>query len=103
MNFAEQLNAKKNLKAIDFAAEFLKKIKPVLVESAEKGYDTYVYKIDKNMDSGKEKLQLYSNPVFTEHLNKDLDGVDVTFEKDFVENVLFKGFGVTNYSLKFKW
>jgi hypothetical protein len=103
MNFAEQLNAKKNLKVIEYANEFLTLIKEDLIKSAEEGYSGFNYKIDKNNESEKKKLQIYSDPLFTEHLNKSLEGVNVTYEKEYVENILLKGYGFTNHYLKFKW
>ncbi|MBS4172103.1 hypothetical protein [Bacillus sp. FJAT-49736] len=103
MNFAEQLNAKKNWKVIDFANELLETIKPKLINSAEKGYTGYKYTIDTNNPYEKEKLQLYSDPLFVEHLNKNLDGVKVRYEKEFVENLFFKGYGWYKHYLIFNW
>lgn len=103
MNFAEQLNAKKSIKVIEFANEFLEEIKPQLITSAEKGYSAYQYTIDTNITSEKEKLQMYSNELFVEQLNKNLDGVKVVYEKDFIENLFFKGYGIYKHYLVFRW
>lgn len=103
MNFAEQLNAKKKLRVIAFADEFLETIRPKLINSAEKGYSAYRYTVDTNLDSEKEKLQLYSDSLFVDHLNKNLDGVTVVYEKEFVENLLLKGFGFYKHHLVFSW
>lgn len=101
MNFAEQLNEKKNLKVIAYADEFLEIIKPKLIDSAEKGYSAYEYSVDTQLE--KDKLQLYSDKLFVEQLNKKLDGIEVVYEKRFVENLLFKGYGWFKHHLIFKW
>jgi hypothetical protein len=103
MNFAEQLKAKKDLKAIELANEFLEEIKPKLITSAEKGYSAFEYTIDTAMESEKEKLQIYSNTVFIEHLNKNLDGVKAVYKREFTENILFKGYGWFKHYLIFTW
>lgn len=103
MNFAEQLNAKKSLKVIELAKEFLETIKPRLINSSEKGYSAFKYTIDTDIESEKEKLHLYTDPLFVEHLNKNLDGVKVSYEKEFKENLLFKGFGWYKHHIIFSW
>lgn len=103
MNFAEELEAKKNLKVIDFANEFLETTKLRLIESAEKGYSSLNFQIDLDNPNEKEKLHLYSNPLFVEHLNKHLDGVKVNYKKEYVENLLWRGHGWYRHYLIFKW
>ncbi|MEC1772822.1 hypothetical protein [Schinkia azotoformans] len=103
MNFAEQLKAKKDLKVIEFANEFLGTIKASLIESAEQGYSAYKYRINLDSPAEKEKLQLYSDKLFVEHLNKNLDGVKASYETEYVENLLFKGCGWYKHYLIFKW
>ncbi|MED1711730.1 hypothetical protein P4V34_28690 [Bacillus thuringiensis] len=89
MNLAEQLKAKKDLKVIEFANEFLETMKPILIEFAEKGYSAFKYTVDTDSQDEKEKLQLYSDPLFVEHLNKNFDGVKVRFEEHFKESIFF--------------
>lgn len=101
MNFAEQLEAKKNLKVIEFAEEFLKTIKPRLIESADEGYSAFRFNIDLNNPTEKEKSHLYTSSVFIEHLNKHLDGVEVRYEKEFVQGLL--GYGWYKHYLIFEW
>ncbi|MCM3413546.1 hypothetical protein [Metabacillus litoralis] len=103
MNFAEQLNEKKDKKALEFAELFLEEIKPILINSAGEGYSAFRYAIDTNLDSEKAKLPLYSNSLFVEKLNENLDGVEVSYKKEFVENLIFKGYGHYKHSLLFKW
>ena len=103
MNFGERLNAKKNLKVIEFANEFLLEIKPKLIRSAEEGYSAYRYQINTEIQSEKDKLQMYSDTLFVKELNENLDGVKVVYKKEFVENILFRGYGHTNHYLVFSW
>ncbi|MFG3613115.1 hypothetical protein [Rummeliibacillus stabekisii] len=103
MNFAEQLEAKSNLKVIEFAEKFLEEIKPQLIKSAEEGFNGFRVQIDLNKPENKEKFHLYSNPIFVEHLNKHLDGVKVQYKKEFVENLLIKGYGWYKHYLVFNW
>ena len=103
MNFAEQLEAKANLKVIEFAKEFAETIKPTLIESAEKGYSGYRYTIDTNDSSEKEKMHLYANPLFIEQLNKNLDGVKVEYEEEYIENIIFSGRGWYKHHIVFRW
>ncbi|MGM7637540.1 hypothetical protein [Bacillus sp. Hm123] len=101
MEFAEMLAEKRNNKAIDEAQTFIEKIKPKLVEAAEKGYAGFNYKIDENTE--KDKITIYKNQVFIDYLNEKLGGVDCNFETRFTENLVFKGRGWNTYFLTFTW
>lgn len=103
MNFAEQLKAESDLATIKFADEFSETIKPKLADAAKEGYSAYRYKINQLTESEKEKLHLYTSPVLVDRLNKKLDGVLVEHEKVFVENLLFKGRGLHEHYLVFRW
>lgn len=103
MNFAEQLKAESDQAVVKFADEFTETIKSRLEESAKEGYSAFRYKVDKNKESEKEKLHLYISPVLVDRLNKNLDGVSVEYEKEFVENLLFKGRGWYEHYLVFRW
>lgn len=103
LNFAEQLNVKKDLKVIKFADEFLGTMRPILINSAAEGYSAYKYTIDTDIGSEKKKLQLYSDPLFVSHLNENFDGVKVTYENEFVESLFRKGYGRYKYHLRFSW
>lgn len=107
MELAEILAEKRNNKVIDEAQTFIEKIKPRLIEAAEKGYAGYDHKI--NVDN--ENIQVYKNQVFLDYLNEKLldylneklGGVICTFETRFIENLIFKGRGWNDFYLNFRW
>ena len=78
-------------------------IKPKLIESAEKGFSSLSYNIDLDIPSEKEKLQLYSDPLFTEHLNEKLDGVKVEFEREWRKFIFGKDLGYYKHQIHFIW
>lgn len=103
MSFIQELKNKRDEKTLEFAKEFIDYIKPKLVESAEKGYSGSNFKIDTDTPEEKSELQLYSSDVFIDHLNENLGGVKVEYQKVFKELPPLKGFGLNKHYLVFSW
>lgn len=95
---AEELRARKTVAIIKKAEEFAEKMKEEVVESAEKGYSAYRYRIIAELDGA----HLYKNAEFIEKLNELMDGVKIILEKEERRNILTGGKYYV-YSLLFSW
>jgi hypothetical protein len=103
MSLVNELKNKRNNKIIEFAGEFIKQIKPKLINSAEKGYSSYSYNIDTDIPEEKGRLQIYSNSSFIELLNNNLDGVKVEYVEEILESALFKTIKFRKRKIIFTW
>lgn len=96
MNFAKELQGKRDSKIVELAEQFIDTIKPELIDAAEKGCSSYDYKFDTSSDEEIQQMQIYTSSVFVEYLNKLLDGVAV-------ESILIPGFTRHEHYIKFTW
>lgn len=97
MGLLEELQSKRKDAQVEKAKEFVGYIKPRLIESAEKGYKGFTFKVEK------EDRHLYSSDTFVDYLNENLEGVKVEYRATFFENLFVKGRGYYEHELHFTW
>ena len=85
MSFAEELKTVRENKLENFAIEFAEKIKPRLLESAEKGFTGYEIEL-----KDREDAHLLKNSTFHENLELLLEGCKVRIDKKEFTNLIFK-------------
>lgn len=85
MDFAAELKEVRENKLEDYAIEFAEKIKPRLIESAEKGFTGFEMKLE-----DREDAHMLNNSEFREKLELLLEGCEVCIDEKEFTNLLFK-------------